>query len=217
MNNSEIDKILQNIQQGKKCLMGFDTDETTLVVSIEQQSNGMYKYSYSMRDIYDMSAPSHLESKIMDETELRATLNKLHSDTPGDISYVYVDFLKEDRYSEKLNVIHSILKQGWRSVYVVLVNKSKNIDNINLYMDYNSVFSHPYQAEYMLAYLKKQGVRCCIKKVDIALVEGEVQIKGDLSQHERLSSRQILATLVEMDITKIKRFFRISPDPMPSK
>ena len=207
MNNFDIDKILKGIQEGKRCSWVLDEDEVTTIVSIEQIDNDLYTYTSSTRHKYDVVSPTHNDRRTLNEKELRTLLGQGSHEVFNTISYVYKEIINENT-RQKVDLIYSYLRQSPKVVYVVFKEDRHETGKGEPNMHFNSLFKDLDQAEGMVNYLKKkQGATCYGKSLTLALKEGELELHGDLSQFDKVNSKQILATLLNMDMNKIAAFF----------
>lgn len=208
MDNQYIDSILQQINEGKRCYCGYDYEEIFTVLAIEKNEDNSYSYRYSIRDKYDMQAPTHYDNRILNEDELRAALRELPAELFENISYTYNDPINENT-RETIDLIYWYLRQAQKEVYIVFKeDRFQKSASGNVYRDFNSLFKHREDAERMLDYLSNiQHAECTLRSVILTLANEELQIQADLDPLERLTPRQILVTLLDMNTEQIKKFF----------
>lgn len=204
MNNKKIDQIVEQLRQGKRCYFGFDAQELSTVATVEQNAENLYTYARWVSHKYDVVSPAHNEKRVLNEAELRKLLSDLSEEVLNNISYKDKDAINENT-QKKVDLIYSYLKQGPKVVYVVFKG-GRNPDE--KYMNFNSLFKEREQAEQMVEYLRqKQGVPSYWREVTLTLREQQIELQAELSAYDRLTSKQILITLLDMEPNKLETFF----------
>ena len=210
MKSNLIDELLNHIKQGKRCYCSSEDDKFSAILTLEERSDGLYLYHYTVSHKYDAIAPTHYDKRILNETELKTVLHELSEDTFKHVSYVYKDIINETT-REKVDLIYSYLRQKPKIVYAVFKeDRWERAAARNDSMHFNGMYPTAEQAESMVAYLRtKQGAQSYWKPVTLSLEGREegIQLHGDLSRQDQVTANQILATLLEMNDEQLAKFF----------
>lgn len=206
MNSDKINDILNHLSQGKRCYFEYDDDELSTIVTIEFNENGSYTYQHSTSQKHDVISPTQYDIPILKEEDLRLLLNGLSEETFPHVSYAYKDIINE-KTREKVEWIYSSLKQRSQTIYVVLKEDQSNRNDFP-HMHFNSMFKTLAPAEQMVNYLiTKLGANSYWKEVNLSLQGEEIQLGAEFSELENVNSRQILATLLDMNKQELTKFF----------
>lgn len=208
MKSNLIDELLNHIKQGKRCYCSSEGDEFSTILSLQQNSAGLYLYNYTVSHKYDVIAPTHYDKRILNETELKAALTELPDDIFQHVSYVYKDIINE-KTRGKADSIYLCLKQRARIVYVVFKeDRWERAAGRNDYMHFTGMYQTAEQAESMVQYLRtKQGAHSYWKPVTLSLEGEELQLQVELAPQDQLTPTQILATLLDMNNEQLAKFF----------
>ena len=206
MNNQNIDDILKHLTHGERCTCGFEDDEFSTVISIEQNPDGSYTYKSGINHKYDVIFPTRYDSWNYDEMELRSVLRELPDDVFQTFSYTYKDIINE-KTREKVELIYSYLRQAPKTIYVVFREEDqRQTKNIPL-MKFNGLFKSHESAEQNVQYLRsKLGIKSYWKEVSLSLQDGQMVLHGNFSEQDSVNSNQILVTLLDMDTNRLTRF-----------
>ncbi len=206
MNNFTIEDILNQIDQGKRCYFGSDDDEISTMSTIELDRNGLYEYRSTVSLNHDVVAPVQYQNKLLNKTDLREVLGKIPDDLVQTVSYADTRMINE-KTRDAADLIFSRLKQRPRIGYIVLKSDRHRTGNPRD-MYFNGLYKTRQQAEAMVDYLKtKQGAESSWKELTLSLKDGELEIQGNLSSSEHVNSQQILATLLDIGVSGLEKFF----------